>query len=210
MSVAHLGVTFSLQDGETPLLRATQKKHTAIVSLLLEKGASVSVADKASCLLNCHIDTFLSFDEVSVEGNLFLDMVFNLCDLRFRKWSEVGVSVQPISQLSANVSIHSQLSVNLQITDLSYQSKAHHRSADNSNFHQFVAVSYTSSRPCVFPWITIPNRIAFARHLTPLTSAYFSTARRYSSSHRCTRQISTNLWASVEKPEGRAPSLSTQ
>lgn len=35
-----------LQDGETPLIRATQKKHTAIVSLLLEKGASVSVADK--------------------------------------------------------------------------------------------------------------------------------------------------------------------
>lgn len=40
--------SFPLQDGETPLLRATQKKHTGIVSLLLEKGASVAVADKVS------------------------------------------------------------------------------------------------------------------------------------------------------------------
>lgn len=50
LRVIHLSCILLLQDGETPLLRATQKKHTAIVSLLLEKGASVSVADKVSYL----------------------------------------------------------------------------------------------------------------------------------------------------------------
>ena len=49
VTVSYLNTsTLPSQDGETPLIRATQKNHTAIVSLLLEKGASVSVADKVS------------------------------------------------------------------------------------------------------------------------------------------------------------------
>ena len=43
-------VVVVLQDGETPLMRATQKKHTEIVSLLLQKGANVSFADKVRYL----------------------------------------------------------------------------------------------------------------------------------------------------------------
>lgn len=67
VTTAHLIAScFSLQDGETPLLRATQKNHTAIVSLLLEKGASVSVADRVSILISARM---------SVQGNIFLDII---------------------------------------------------------------------------------------------------------------------------------------
>lgn len=37
---------FLLQDGETPLIKATKMRNIDIVELLLDKGAKVSAVDK--------------------------------------------------------------------------------------------------------------------------------------------------------------------
>lgn len=70
-----------LKDGETPLLLAVKKKHTQIVSLLLEKKADLSVSNKVGGTQQT--ERFLSvFYHQSVE-----DIRSSRCSAPFEVWT---------------------------------------------------------------------------------------------------------------------------